>query len=111
MVEQNDLEESTSPTNTQKDAQPPLTFELDAELGIANAKVLSEGLSKLLKNTATLVLDASQVESVDTAALQLLVGFARERTELYWKSPSEAFLNAASLLDLDQHLGLDQVAN
>lgn len=55
-------------------------------------------------------IDASQVEAIDTAALQLLVAFSNSVRKLAltieWIAPSAAFLGMADLSDLSRHLGI-----
>lgn len=57
-----------------------------------------------------IALDASQLERVDGAALQLMAAFFVEAQEsglsVTWRSPSDALKNAANLTGLDQILQL-----
>ena len=57
-----------------------------------------------------IVLDASQLERIDGAALQLMAAFFIESQEsglsVAWRSPSEALKNAANLTGLNQILQL-----
>jgi ABC-type transporter Mla MlaB component len=56
-------------------------------------------------------LDAANVERIDTAVLQLLCAFVRDRAtrglKVRWRATSTALQEAADLLDLRTHLGLD----
>ena len=60
---------------------------------------------------SAVVVDASGVESIDTAALQLLVAFTnaiREQSRtIEWKEPSSEFRAMAELADLSRGLGID----
>jgi len=107
MEDKKNSNESGSEANANKDGHAPFIFKFDADLGIADAKTLSEDLGDLLKEQSELVLDVSEIENVDTAVLQLLLAFLKEHKGFRWKMPSENLFNSASLLDLDQHLGLN----
>lgn len=64
-----------------------------------------------LESGQPVVLDASQVERADTAALQLLSAFFHDanaqQQSVEWKSPSEILCRSADLLGLSQLLGLE----
>lgn len=83
---------------------------LPADCRIAAQAALKTQLLGALEQGAGVVLDASQVERVDTAALQLLVLLRRELQArggaLDWRGASEAFNEAAGLLGLARILEL-----
>ena len=58
-----------------------------------------------------MIVDASKVESIDTAALQLLVAFANsvraQSRTVEWEEPSIVFREMTDLADLTQGLGID----
>jgi ABC-type transporter Mla MlaB component len=60
-------------------------------------------------------LDAANVERIDTAALQLLCAFVRDRQarglKVQWQGTSTALQEAADLLDLRTHLSLNANSN
>jgi len=89
------------------DSETQLVFE--PVLDVARARDLYHTLNAALAGATTLELDASRVERIDTAALQLLAVFCRAAHEagrrLRWRAASPAFSNAAALLDLDDLLG------
>ncbi len=95
-----------------KAAEPPV-MELDSQVTIKNVTELKGKLSAAaaVASGNPVRIDAGSVESADTAALQLLVAFAREHTTdkgaINWVKTSEAFVAAACQLDLDGQLGLD----
>lgn len=107
MVAKTNTQESAGESDSKDNNQAPFVFELGAEIGIADAKALFTDLGVLLKEQAELMIDASQVESVDTAVLQLLVVAVRDHANLSWKNPSETFCKTAGLLGLAEHLGLE----
>ena len=83
---------------------------LPADCRIAAQVALKAQLLGVLEQGASVVLDASEVERVDTAALQLLVLLRRELQArdgtLDWRGASEAFNEAAGLLGLARILEL-----
>lgn len=80
-------------------------------MGIRDARRLHECLNHALASSTDVVLDASRIERVDTAVLQVLVGFARALRErgcrLAWHSPSPELLQAARVLGLEQQLEMN----
>ena len=79
--------------------------------GIESVSMLVGQLQSLCNRTKCISIDASQVTSIDTAALQVLIAYtnalyAKSRT-VDWKSPSAAFHEAAEILDLKSALRLD----
>jgi anti-anti-sigma regulatory factor len=96
------------PTGAPVDSLEPV--KLGASLGIAQAETLRTTLLETLSSGQPVVLDASEVASVDACIVQLLVSYvktARAReTPVSWASPSEALHDGASLLDLAEALAL-----
>ncbi len=88
-----------------------LTFECDAVMDIAAVADLKSQLQALLAGEEGIVLDGDNVERIDGAALQLLASFYREASRLgtppRWQGASEALTQAATLLGLSTHIGLD----
>ena len=89
-------------------------FALDAECTIAGTASLKTGLARLLKNPGTVRLDASAVRRIDTAGLQVLASFVRERAArgaaVEWLGVTPALTEAAELLGLSSTLGLPPAA-
>ena len=83
---------------------------LDESVGIADANTLYGQLKSLLGHEGRIVVDAAKVETVDAAALQLLLAFVKARrdrsAEVSWDQPSEALCRAAAVLDIVGPLGL-----
>jgi len=91
---------------------PAPVVELQSECGIRDVAGLHQSLLALVDASALVTLDARRVDRVDASVLQVLGAFVRDRREagreVAWKdAPSEAFLRAARLIDLDHVLGLD----
>jgi len=83
---------------------------LAARLTIQDIGVLKARLVEHCQLDEPAVVDASAVETVDTAALQLLVAFAnsmysRSQT-IEWREPSAVFTEMAMLADLSKPLDL-----
>ncbi|MBS7457250.1 STAS domain-containing protein [Coralloluteibacterium stylophorae] len=89
--------------------------DLGADLGIEAAAELKARLSAHLASECGVVLAAENVERVHTASLQLLSAFVRDRRKAGLRTDFEAcappLREAARLLGLDVHLGLDTVAS
>ncbi len=90
---------------TKVSAPAPATVELEPRQTIKNIDGLVSRLEAAAGGGAPeLEIDLSGVESVDTAVLQLLVGFAndmsRKSVTIDWKSPSAEFIELAKLADL-----------
>lgn len=79
-------------------------------LTIALVQEYYQKLDKALTEERTVTLDASAVERIDAAMLQLFCAFrfaAQEKgLELRWKDASEAIIASATLLDMHESLGL-----
>ena len=88
-------------------------FDLDATLSIQNVVQLHEKLKKFLVVHDEFEINASDVASVDTATLQLLVSLKKEATKLQKKMtiiyPSPRFVESVQLLGLMDVLGVHDV--
>lgn len=83
------------------------TVVLDEHLDIAMANALQKRLQPLISSPDDIVFDGSRINVIDTAGLQLLVAFVRERgAGVLWENPSYALRRAATLLGLETYLGL-----
>lgn len=83
---------------------------LESRLGIQNVSALKTRLSSHCQQGMPAIIDASAVETVDTAALQLLVAFVNslcsQAQTVEWRTPSSAFTEMAVLADLSGPLDL-----
>jgi ABC-type transporter Mla MlaB component len=81
-----------------------------AECTVADASSLKAGLAKLLDDTDIVTLDISAVQRIDTAGLQLIATFVREREargrQVEWQGAAPVLATAAQLLGLDSLLKL-----
>ena len=83
---------------------------LDSVVVINNAGSLYQTLAEI-DDDSDVTIDASAVEMIDTAVLQLLFAFTRKvqagNHRVSWKNPSDEFISRADLLGLSQHLGIN----
>ena len=94
-------------------AAKPKGFSVPAELDIAGASTLQQRLEGLLDMPERVQLDASEVQRVHSAALQLFCLFCRDRRaqgrDVEFLRPSPALLSAAALLGASTLLQLASV--
>ena len=87
-----------------------MNIKLPSELNIRQVAELKEPLNEALNADSDIVLDASDVDMVDTAALQLLLAFIRQaalkKRPVEWRSVPDDFLNAVKLMGLGEGLNL-----
>lgn len=85
------------------------TLTLDSVAVINNAKSLYQDFSQIAGNT-DINIDASAVEMIDTAVLQMLFAFVMKiranNHKVNWIKPSDEFVSRATLLGLSQHMGI-----
>ena len=81
-----------------------MDINFQSHLNIQNIGALKTELATAIDKNDGIVLDASEVEVVDTASLQLLVAFiqhaALKKCEPEWRKPSDAFLKVVDLMGL-----------
>ena len=91
-------------------APAPTSLTLAAECLVTDASSLKTSLSALLDQTATVTLDVSALQRVDTAAMQVITAFVRERStrgqQVEWQGTAPVFTTAAQLLGLTSLLRL-----
>jgi anti-anti-sigma regulatory factor len=99
---------TSSKKSVARDAE--LCIELNSEQGIRDVAELHQRLLTAARHQHRVTIDASSVERVDTAILQVLTAFVIERKQqgkpVEWKLPSEVFYQAAVIIDLARHLDL-----
>jgi phospholipid transport system transporter-binding protein len=85
-------------------------FAVAAECTVADAGALKSGLAKLLDDSGVVTLDVSAVQRIDTAGLQVITTFVRERAsqgrQVEWRGTTPALVAAAKLLGLSSFLKL-----
>ena len=84
---------------------------LDATLTIQNVGKLHEKLKKSYSSNNAIEINASQVSSIDTSTLQLLVALkkdaVKQQKEVVFVAPSQRFIKSAELLGLLEILDID----
>ncbi len=87
---------------------------LDATLNIQTVGILYDQFEKMFDTQKTIEIDASSVESIDTASLQLITVFKQAgiklQKEISIDFPSDKFIEAAEILGLAELLEVDQAA-
>lgn len=103
------------PTPRATSADPTGPVRLAAECLIHDAPALKQQLLARMEDSGTVVLDASAVQRIDTAALQLIGAFVRDRAGrglgIRWHAASPAFAAAARLLGLEGLLQMPAVSS
>ena len=86
-------------------------IELDATLTIQNVVTLYEKLKRSYAENDAIEINASQVNSIDTATLQLFFALKKDaiknQKQVIITKPSLKFIEAARLLGLLNELGID----
>ena len=84
---------------------------LAANCSVKDAAALKSSLCALANESAAVTLDTSAVERVDTATMQLLCAFVRDRTarnqSVVWRGVSQALNDAVRLLGVSALLNFD----
>jgi anti-anti-sigma regulatory factor len=90
------------------------TFAVAAECTVADASSLKAGLAKLLDESGIVTVDIGAVQRIDTAGLQVIATFVREREshgrQVQWRGHAPAMSAAAKLLGLGTLLKLPMPA-
>ena len=90
--------------------KPATVVALAAECVVAGASALKDSLASLLDEPQPVTLDITSLQRIDTAGLQVLTAFVRERAShgraVEWHGAAPALTGAAQLLGLTSLLGL-----
>jgi phospholipid transport system transporter-binding protein len=91
-------------------ASEDASLTLAAECTVAQADSLKAGLIRLLGDPRAVILDVSALQRIDTAGLQLLAAFVRDRRtaghRIEWRGRAPALESAAGFLGLRSMLEL-----
>jgi anti-anti-sigma regulatory factor len=97
-------------SSSSKQEESPFLIELDSAITIRDVSELLEQLNNISPDKNELVFEASKVERVDTAAVQLLSGFylfaIDAGKKVVWNRPSEALCKAVELLGLTKVINM-----
>jgi ABC-type transporter Mla MlaB component len=95
-------------------AGTPPSLSLAADCTVAEADSLKSELARRLNESAPVTLDVSALQRIDTAGLQLLAAFVRDRRTagraVAWRGRAAALEAAAGLLGLQDMLELPREA-
>jgi anti-anti-sigma regulatory factor len=95
-----------STTAAGTDNTPRGSFAVAAECTVADSSSLKTSLAKLLDESGIVTLDISAVQRIDTAGLQVIATFIRERAsqgrQVQWRGNAPAMVTAATLLGLGE---------
>lgn len=93
-------------------SSPAGVFALSADCTVAASTTLRAGLLEVLREPASVTLDIASVQRIDTAGMQLITAFVRERESLglqiQWRGSAAAFTSAAHLLGVASVLRLPE---
>ncbi len=100
----------TARTSSGAGTEHKTAYAVAAECTVADAGTLKTGLAKLLEEPGMVTLDVSAVQRIDTAGVQVIATFIREREshgrQVQWRGEAPALTNAARLLGLGALLKL-----
>ncbi|AWB66696.1 hypothetical protein C2869_09750 [Saccharobesus litoralis] len=86
-------------------------IELGATATIAQAEALLQEFNEIYILGRCITVDASKVEKVDSAVLQLLVSLKKslavDDNRIIWREPSQVFVSSATAVGLDEYLELN----
>jgi len=92
------------PDSAAAPAMPEPVIDLGKTCGIREGASLKQQLLAVLEAADPVAIDPTAIERIDTAALQLLFAFERDRAaagrSVAWRAPSAAFAQAAATLGL-----------
>jgi anti-anti-sigma regulatory factor len=97
---------------TKANSSPGGVFALSADCTVAESAALKSGLLEILREPVSVTLDIASVQRIDTAGMQLIAAFVRERESLglqiQWRGAAPAFTSAARLLGVASVLRLPE---
>jgi anti-anti-sigma regulatory factor len=104
------ISDTTADTAAMKSNSHLGNIVLDPVITITEAGSLYKNLQSYIDSEGDVTIDASKVQMIDMAGLQLLLVFSRElgklQRKVQWQSPSSVFMQAAELMDLSRRLRL-----
>ena len=93
---------------------PAGSFVLSADCTVAESGALKSALLEVLDESTPVTLDIGEVQRIDTAGMQLIAAFVREREsqglKVRWRGSAPAFTSAARLLGVAPVLRLPEPA-
>lgn len=108
------LTETVILETTSEQAATAATIALSGICSIKEVAALRQSLCAMVDTPAPIAIDASAVERIDTATLQLLYAFVRDRVaadrEVFWQGVTAALADAVCLLGMRDLLRLPAAA-
>jgi len=87
-------------------------MKLPSKLHISDVEKFRQDLEGILDSPKTITIDISDVESIDTASLQVLCALQKSlaltHNKIAWEGSSKAFKDAADVLGVADFLSLKQ---
>ena len=87
-------------------------IDLGTRCTIVKAEELHSQMENLIQSGVDVEIQSSEVEQIDTSALQLLFSFhqalAQDNRKVTWPNPSEQVVATAKLLGIDSHIGMSE---
>lgn len=97
------------PSGNAEPAPPAASLTLSSTCTIKDAAALREDLRRLLAEEREVTIELGQLQRIDTATLQVLCAFARDRAErnakVIWSGETPAWTEAVKLLGAGGLLG------
>lgn len=91
-----------------------MEVEFPDRMDIASAEQVHMALEQALEQGQAVELSAAKVVRLDTAGVQLILGFCAEaekqHLEVTWKEPSDTIVEVMSFMGLAKKVGLEEVA-
>lgn len=85
-------------------------IDLGTRCTIVKAEELHAQMESLIQSGVDVEIQSSNVEQIDTSALQLLYSFhqalEQDQRKVSWPDPSEQVVATAKLLGIDAHIGI-----
>jgi ABC-type transporter Mla MlaB component len=99
----------------QRKAETPIVVTLPGNCTVKDAAGLQQTLCKVAQETATVIVDVAALDRIDTATMQLLCAFVRDRAarnqKVAWNGTSRALGEASRLLGVSALLAFAKVAD
>ena len=88
-----------------------ITYQLDKISDISKSEAIHEKLESFLNSGSEIRIDASQVDRIDTAVLQMLISLSRTLEKQHLSAPifnpSDNFMSTVKLMGVKEHLKIE----
>ena len=111
---ESEVSEENASSSESNQSETPYTIKLNSTLTIRDASELMEELNQIDDMHNKILIESEELERVDTAALQLLLGFylfAKDAgKKVIWNKPSEALCHAVDILGLKEVVDINSAS-